>query len=135
MDILFYSSSHKKIVTEYCGSLFVGHCTSDDLVNQFFHAVTEFMQKLKLNLSLLLALGMDGPSVNRSFEKRLKACLEENCATQILDIGTCSQHIVNNVFLDGLQELKMKLIGWICNRLAFLYEVFSCSKRRLCKYC
>ena len=99
---MFYSSAHKKTVTEYCGSLFVGHCTSDDLVNQFF----EFMEKLKLNLLLLLALGMDGPSVNRSFEKKLKARLEENYATQILDIGTCSLHIVNNAFLEGLKELK-----------------------------
>ena len=34
--ISFYSSTHKRIVTEYCGSLFVGHCTSVDLVNHFF---------------------------------------------------------------------------------------------------
>ena len=67
--ISFYSSTHKKIVTEYCGSLFVGHCTSDDLVNHFF----VFMEKLKLNLLLVLALGMDGPSVNRSFEKKVKS--------------------------------------------------------------
>ena len=81
------------------------HCTSDDLVNHFF----EFMEKLKLNLSLLLVLGMDGPSVNRSFEKKLKARLEENYTTQILDIGTCSSRIVNNAFLEGLKELKNKV--------------------------
>ena len=103
--ILFYSSTHKKIVTEYRGSLFVGHCTSDDLVNHFF----EFMDKLKLNLSLLLVLGMNGPSVNRSFVKKLKARLEENYATQILDIRTCSLHIVNNTFLEGLKELKNEI--------------------------
>ena len=70
------------------------------------------MEKLKLNLSLLLALGMDVPSVNRSYEKKLKARLEENYVTQILDIGTCSIHIVNNAFLEGLKlkDLKMKLI-------------------------
>ena len=68
------------------------------------------MEKLKLNLSLLLALGMDVPSVNRSFEKKLlKARLEENYATQILDIGTCSLHIVNNAFLEGLKELKNEI--------------------------
>ena len=67
------------------------------------------MEKLKLNLSLLLVLGMDGPSVNRSFEKKLKARLEENYTTQILDIGTCSLHIVNNAFLEGLKELKNKV--------------------------
>ena len=88
-----------------CGSLFVGHCTLDDLVNHFF----EFMEELKLNLSLLLVLGMDGPCVNRSFEKKLKARLEEIYATQILDIGTCSLHIVNNAFLEGLKELKNEI--------------------------
>ena len=75
----------------------MGHCTLDDQVNQFF----ESMKKLKLNLSLQLALGMDGPSVNKSFEKKFKACLEENFVTQILDIGTRSLHIVNNAFLEG----------------------------------
>ena len=99
--ISIYFSTHKKIATEYCGLLFVCHCTLDDLVNHFF----EFMEKLKLNLLLLLVLGMDGPSVNRSFEKKLKAGLEENYATQILDIGTCSLHIVNSAFLEGLKEL------------------------------
>ena len=101
--IVLFSNS-QKIVIEYCGSLFVGRCTSDDLGSHFF----EFM-KLKLNLSLLLVLGMDGPSVSRYFEKKLKARLEENYTTQILDIGTCSLHIVNNAFLEGLKELKNEI--------------------------
>ena len=67
------------------------------------------MEKLKLNLSLLLPLGIDGPSVNRSSEKKLKAHLEENYTTQILDIGTCSLHIVNNAFLESLKELKNEI--------------------------
>ena len=103
--IILFFNLQKKIVTEYFGSLSVGHCTSNDLVNHFF----EFMEKLKLNLSLLLPLGIDGPSVNRSSEKKLKAHLEENYTTQILDIGTCSLHIVNNAFLEGLKELKNEI--------------------------
>ena len=52
---------------------------------------------------------MDGPSVNKPFEKKLKACLEENFVTLILDIGTRSLHIVNNAFLEGLKELKNEI--------------------------
>ena len=47
--------------------------------------------------------------VYKSFEKKLKACLEEDFVTQILDIGTCSLHIVNNAFLEGLKELKNEI--------------------------
>ena len=30
--ITYFSTTFNKMVTQYCGSLFVGHCTSDDLV-------------------------------------------------------------------------------------------------------
>ena len=39
----FFSKKLRKIVTSYCDSLFVGHCTSDDLVDHFF----EFARDLR----------------------------------------------------------------------------------------
>ena len=61
--INFFSKKLRKIVTLYCGTLFDGHCTADDLVDHFF----EFVRDLGLYFNLLLALGIDGPNVNKSF--------------------------------------------------------------------
>lgn len=100
--VTYFSSLENVIVTAYCGSLFMGHCLADDLVEHFF----EFMRKLDLNVQLLLALGMDGPSVNKSFEQKVKRELDQKHFTTILDVGTCSLHSVNNAFGEGIKRLK-----------------------------
>ena len=98
----FFSKKLCKIVTSYCGSLFVGHCTSDDLVDHFF----EFVRDLRLDLNLLLAFGIDGPNVNKSFKSKLAEELQKRGATHFLDVGTCSIHVANKAFLEGIKCLK-----------------------------
>ena len=99
--ISFFSKKLCKIVT-YCGSLFVGHCMADDLVDHFF----KFVRDLGLNLNLLLALGIDGPNVNKSFKSKLAEELQKRHITHFLDVGTCSIHIANNASLEGIKCLK-----------------------------
>ena len=98
----FFSKKLRKIVASYCDSLFVGHCTTDDLVDHFF----EFAKDLGLHLNLLLAFGIDGPNVNKSFKSKLAEELQKRGATHFLDIGTYSLHIANNAFLEGIKCLK-----------------------------
>ena len=63
----FWSKKYDEVVNCYCGSLFVGHCTAENLVD-YFH---EFERSMNLEPSYLLHLGMDGPSMNKSFENKL----------------------------------------------------------------
>ena len=58
----FWSRRHNKVITAYVGSLHLGHCTADQMV-EHFHT---YIKDLKLNVCLLLHLGMDGPNVNIS---------------------------------------------------------------------
>ena len=44
----------------FCGSLFVGHCKSEQLVEHY----EEFAKDMGWDSSYLLHLGMDGPNVN-----------------------------------------------------------------------
>ena len=97
-----FSKKLCKIVTLYCGTLFVGCCMADGLVDNFF----EFVRDLGLDFNLLLALGIDGPNVNKSFKPKLAEELQKRGATHFLDVGTCSIHIVNNAFLEGIKYLK-----------------------------
>ena len=72
--IQFYSESLKKVVTCYCGSLFVGHCTAEDLLDHFFH----FMKNLNLDTNFAISISMD-VNVNKSTEKKLWKCFNEGC--------------------------------------------------------
>ena len=78
----FFSKNLRKIVTSYCGSLFVGHCTADDLVDDFF----EFVRNPGLDLNFLLALGIDGPNVNKLFKSKLAKELQKRVATHFFDV-------------------------------------------------
>ena len=60
-----YWSNEQNLVSVYCGSLFVGHCFSKDLLAHFL----KFGEEMQWEPDLLLQLGMDGPNVNLKFEK------------------------------------------------------------------
>ena len=85
--VTYYSRRFQKIVAICAKSLFVGHCTLDDLVSDFF----EFIEKLELNVYLLLALRMDGPNVNKLFEKKKTA---KRTFRTLFNMGSCPLHSV-----------------------------------------
>ena len=86
--------------------MFFGHCTADDLVDHFF----EFVRDLGLDFKLLLALGINDPNVNKSYKSKLAEEPQKRGATHFLDVGTCSIHIVNNAFVEGIKCLKDNVI-------------------------
>ena len=65
---------------------------------------------MNLDPSYLLHLGMDGPSVNKSFEDKLLTELREQ-DIQILNIGSCCQHKVHNAFCNALKQINCDLIS------------------------
>ena len=96
----YCSPEHKQISSAYCGSLYVGKCSADDMLVHFH----EFMKKAGLNPAFMLALGMDGPNVNLLFKSKLK---EE---FPIIEVGTCPLHIVNNGFGKAVEALKESIV-------------------------
>lgn len=100
--ICYFSKSANNIITRYCGSIFMGHCTAKDLVEHFY----EFIRKLRLDLDFLMNIGMDGPNVNKKFEKDLIKDLEMKKSSSFLSIGSCNLHTVNNGFGKGINVLK-----------------------------
>ena len=94
MYIQYWSRRYEQVSTSYCGSLFVGHCSSDDLVEHF----SQFKKDIQLNTSYLLHLGMEGPNVNKSFQEKLSESIND----EFLDLGTCPLHTVHNSFKKGV---------------------------------
>ncbi len=79
----------------FVGSLFIGHCSADNLVEHFYKFMNDL---LGLNAKYLLHIAMDGPTVNKSFQRKLLKDLQERYDTTFLNIGSCSLHIVNNSY-------------------------------------
>ena len=88
----------------YCSSLFVDHRPSEKLEKHFY----EFVQKVGLDINFILHLGMDGPNVNKKFQRLL---LESSYLqkTTFLDIGTCPLHTAHNAFRKGVSFLRFNV--------------------------
>ena len=61
---IFFSTSQQLVTTAYFGTLFVGRCSSEDMITHFH----DFFKEKSLNVKYLLNLGMDGPNVNIAFK-------------------------------------------------------------------
>ena len=67
-----------------------------------------------------MSLGIDGPTVNKSFAGKLKTTLKANNATSFIDIGSCPLHSANNAFSEILELLKDYKSGANCLRFTFV---------------
>ena len=103
--ITYFSKKSKWVECAYVGSLFVGHCPAEVLLEHFYH----FIEDLDLDLGSLLNLGMDGPSVNKKFERELMAELEKSNNTSFISSGGCPLHTVHNGFGKGMGTLKERI--------------------------
>ena len=99
--ITHFNDFFKQVITAHSASLFVGHCTSKDLLHHFH----SFMDLLDSSTSWLLNIRMDGPTVNTSFLNQLKSEIEESHQS-FIDIRTCPLHITSNSFKAFLNVLK-----------------------------
>ena len=95
--VQYWSECFDVVIMACCGSLFVDHCPSEKLVEHFY----EFVRKVRLDINFMFHLGMDGPNVNKSFQRLLLefSYLEK---TTFLDVGTCPLHIVRNAYRKGV---------------------------------
>ena len=89
----YWSNHHSKVVNSYVGSLFVGRCKADDLVEHY----NEFVKMMQLDSNYLLHIGMNGLNRNLSFESKLATDLEE-MDTTFQRIGSCSLHPTHTAF-------------------------------------
>lgn len=121
--VRFESRQQGNIVDRYCGSLFLGHCDAEHLVNTFF----DFGKRMEWEIEWLLQIMMDGPRVNLSFERKLVDSLNRTNEKSMIDIGTCNLHKVNNGYKYGLKKLSFDFEGFATD-LHFFFK--NSSARR-----
>ena len=82
---------------------------------------------MKWDLKYLLHIGMDGPNVNLSFEKKLPADFERKHSTNFLKLGSCSLHHVRNTFQKALQRLDIDIDQFACD-VQFFFKLSSARR-------
>ena len=103
--ITYYSKHAKQVACAYVGSLFVGHCPAEALLDHFYR----FIEDLGLDLDNLLNIGMDGPNVNKKFEQELMDELKVRNNNSFISCGSCPLHTVHNAFGKGMLSLKERI--------------------------
>ena len=109
-------------IRRFYGSLFDGHCRSDQLVEHY----GKFATDRGWDSSYLLHLGIDGPNANLKFQKDLKTHFKESCDEEFLDIHTCTLQKVYTSFKKGVLQLPTDIDNFAVN----LNGIFKLSSAR-----
>lgn len=124
MDLLlrFWDNELNRVVTRYFDSMFLGHTRAADLLEKFKGGFS------KLNLSNMLQVSMDGPSINWKFMDLLQQDRSESDPniTSLINIGSCGLHVVHGAFKHGAIKAGWKLDGVFRS----LYHCFHDSPAR-----
>lgn len=122
--ITYFSRKFSRIVTRFIGSTFSGHCTANNLFEEF----NTFCANMSLNKVYLLQLGMDGPITNISFHEKLDTELKQ-CynGKKLVNIGSCNVHKVNNAFLKAMSEIEFDYDGF-AHDISFFFKI-SAARR------
>lgn len=121
LHIRFWNESTGRVCTRYFDSQFLGHATADNLLDAF-----ELGMK-SLNVKTVAQISMDGPNVNWSFVDKFKTKFERDPdEPMILDMGSCSLHIVHGAFRTGEKASGFDLE----HLLSSLYSLFDGSPAR-----
>lgn len=115
IHVRYWHQEECRVRTQYLTSAFIGHSTSEDILSALYECV------VKLDLSKLLQISMDGPYVNWKFYNSLQEDLSKEYGIQSLNLGSCGLHILNNSFKHEISSM-----GWdITSVLSSLYWIFK----------
>ena len=122
--VRYWDSEIGLVKTRYLGSEFLLRPNAQNLFDKLIEAVK------KLDLSRMIQLSMDGPNVNWEVFNRLHTFREEREYPVILDIGSCSLHIVHGALQTGMISQK-----WDLQKiLRAIYNLFKESPAKIDEY-
>ncbi|GBL96123.1 hypothetical protein AVEN_104351-1 [Araneus ventricosus] len=95
MLVRFCNSNVQKVEIRHLTSVFIGHSTAEDTLKAFNDTTK------KLDLRKVIQISMDGPAVNWKFFHVIQEQIRDEFYTELLNIGRCGLHILNNAFKVG----------------------------------
>ena len=118
MDLLirYWDDTAGLVETRYMGSQFMGHGKASDLCEHFVKGLAT------IGLTNLLQVSMDGPSVNWSFHSKLCERREDEHMTKLLEIGSCSLHVVHGSLQTGVSAAGWEIAPFLRAIYNFLHD-------------
>ena len=104
--IRFWDVNRNRVNVRYFGSSSLGHTTHKDLLTHF-NDIVKGLEPPKL-----YQISMDGPNVNLKFHDEFTSSLTETVLHSLINIGSCSLHIVHGSLKTGeaVTEWKLKKV-------------------------
>ena len=119
--VRFWNITELNVSVRFIGSTFFGHGTHQNLLKDF-HEVTKELDHLKLS-----QIPMDGPSVNLKFYNEIvqNRQAQENMAHSLIDIGSCSLHIVHGSFKTSAEKTGWNLKALLKGLFQILHDTLA----------
>ena len=118
MDFVVKYFVEHKVVCHYLTSTFLGHTQAEDVKKMFEEGIKDLEPRRMIQIS------MDGPIVNwKLYEQITEERNEMEDYPSLIDIGSCSLHVVHGAFRTGVQKTKWSIDGI----LRALYNLFNDS--------
>ena len=120
MDLVlrYWDNIENKVQVRYWNSMFMGHGAASDLFAKFNECLKG------IDLTKLIQVSVDGPSVNWKFYKKVEKSWEEAELSKLVIIGSCSLHVVHGALKTGLILCFLQHVNFTSFFLYFLH----CSK-------
>ena len=95
-----------RVVCRYLTSRFLGHTCAEDLKKEFEEGIQE------LDMKKMVQVSMDGPNVNwKLYDSLVEKRNQNDDYPPLIDIGSCSLHVVHGAFRSGVQKTKWGIDG------------------------
>lgn len=121
MDVVinYWDSLKHCVSTRYLNSAFLEKCTATDLLE----SITDCINQANLSLDKLIQLATDGPNVNLKLLFDINAHMKNSLASekQVLNVGTCSLHIINGAYKTAHAKVSWKIHEF----LRAVYQLFK----------
>ena len=115
MNIRYWNDETNIVENSYLDSKFLLQPNAESLKFELVASI------LGLDLANFLQLSMDGPNTNWNVLNLVNSLLVENGHKSLMEIGSCSLHIVHGAFRTGATKT-----GWELNKvLKAMYNIFN----------
>ncbi|KAJ8672130.1 hypothetical protein QAD02_003389 [Eretmocerus hayati] len=114
--VSYWSKSQNKIVNRHLVTYFI----SKGDASTIFEYLLKSLSENSIPVQAVLTIGSDGPNVNKAVINKFNSHLRSLGCKQMIDIGTCLLHVVNNTFVKGVESLPVNVSDFVIKMFYFI---------------
>ena len=128
LTLRYWSTAHNEVWVTYYTSLFFGHVEAEKVSVKMYEQLLSYLDKMAI-------LIQDGPNVKKAIFRKMNELITQDHPyfTYLIDLGSCSIHIIHNAFEKGLEQYD-KGIDQLCIDLYSLFKYSAARQEDLRKF-